>query len=59
VTKGTVTGAKGGNVGLDSLLIELARVGLITNSTTRHEALPEPENVLQGLLQYLSQRRWA
>lgn len=34
VGKGTVTGSKGGNVALDSLLIELARLGLITNSTT-------------------------
>lgn len=34
VSKGTVTGSKSGNVALDSLLTELARIGLITNSST-------------------------
>lgn len=34
VGKGTVTGSKGGNVALDSLLIELERIGLINNSST-------------------------
>lgn len=34
VSKGTVTGSKGGVAALDSLLTELARIGLITNSST-------------------------